>query len=605
MTGSTLPLEVVTLVKADGRLLAYTQETLSRILGDLRAGNQNYCLGASGAAFMRAAPAGLLLLDVDYGLNRRLTETFQASQSATAPFGIVLSQGAASYTVSDAYAALGYAGSLGALGDVYAAFWEQADTAKYLLEGGDGSLVKSGGLFGSQAASLKTLAASGELSLTSTADEVQLSVAPLASAGGVSLLQDSRTLKGLTAGAGISIQDGASLTLSAAGLQASSLLPGYNVNISPEGQNLRISTGPLLSAGSGTELLHTNLDLDGNPASQVVKSLDAGSGIALDPTGNVVSVRTSVPFANIGSSSAQDVLTGNGFRRIAGAAGVTVSTLPDAQTLEVSGSALETRLTALEAAPITGNSSLVQHSVPSEFLDNVTVRGVLSVGQDSSNWILQARSDGIDCNQPLSASSLTAPEITSLDTRVTTLASTSGGLTKFDPSTIDYSAQGWTSEPTQPRSWELHWFTDGNRSLPLRIEDNSGLQATTYYPVIPDPNDPSDPSLYTFGPVQYVGLSAKPWCALNVSGSGQILGDKGRVRPSSIIIPSTGIFQVNFSVPYPNFDTDKPVALANGARQDGVSVMDLYWVSATELTVSMRGSIADNLYNGNFTLLVH
>ena len=68
---------------------SYTAPELEALATHLIAANQAYVV-SDGVLFSRAGLVFLLLVDVEAGANRRLTEMFELSADAARPFGVVL-----------------------------------------------------------------------------------------------------------------------------------------------------------------------------------------------------------------------------------------------------------------------------------------------------------------------------------------------------------------------------------------------------------------------------------------------------------------------------------------------------------------------------------
>ena len=134
---------------------SFTAPELEALAAHLIAANQAY-VESDGVLFWRAGLALLLIVDVAITTNRRLTEMFELSADAARPFGVVLRQGASTYSLIEAIRSLGY---FVADNTTRPELWMQS----YALGAADvveaGQLVLDTGSWNARAARLRTLTA--------------------------------------------------------------------------------------------------------------------------------------------------------------------------------------------------------------------------------------------------------------------------------------------------------------------------------------------------------------------------------------------------------------------------------------------------------------
>jgi hypothetical protein len=177
------------LTKASGTTVSFTEAELAQITVQLAAAGQARCSGAQGITHVLVGTSGLLSVDSEWVIGRRLLELHTLEALPANPFGLVFSHGAAQRTLHEALLASGFLGSAPAtLADVYM-LQTNAEARVYLAEG---QLVAEQGVFDTQPAVLKTLVAGANVTLVedeasvtiSSSGTVQTVQPPLALANG-------------------------------------------------------------------------------------------------------------------------------------------------------------------------------------------------------------------------------------------------------------------------------------------------------------------------------------------------------------------------------------------------------------------------------------
>ena len=157
--------------RVSGLPKSYTAPELEALAAHLIAANQAY-VESDGVLFWRAGLAILLIVDVEAGANRRLTEMFELSADAARPFGVVLRQGASTYSLIEAIRSLGY---FVADNTTLPELWMQS----YALGAADvveaGQLVLDTGSFNARAARLRTLTAGEGVTISTSGNELVVS----------------------------------------------------------------------------------------------------------------------------------------------------------------------------------------------------------------------------------------------------------------------------------------------------------------------------------------------------------------------------------------------------------------------------------------------
>ena len=100
---------MATLVRKDYSTVNWTSNELDQILAYLTAGRATGCNDGSDIFFMAASPY-LLIVDVTFGINRKLTELFDLRTDPTMPFNLRFEQDQVYFSLSDALYACGYTG---------------------------------------------------------------------------------------------------------------------------------------------------------------------------------------------------------------------------------------------------------------------------------------------------------------------------------------------------------------------------------------------------------------------------------------------------------------------------------------------------------------
>jgi hypothetical protein len=109
------------LSKHDGTIVEFPTAELAQALAHLVAGGNTRCQGQSGVTLISAGGTGLLLVDTSWHIGRRLVETFTVVSEASFPFGVAFQQGSSMFTLSQALAGSGYAGTVDDLESVFMA----------------------------------------------------------------------------------------------------------------------------------------------------------------------------------------------------------------------------------------------------------------------------------------------------------------------------------------------------------------------------------------------------------------------------------------------------------------------------------------------------
>ena len=165
-----------TLIKADGTSHSWTAQDLSAILARMIAAEQAVCVGAEGVAMMNARD-GLLLVDAEWVIGRRLTELFTAEARSGQPYGVGFLANSTVFSVHAALEACGYSGvPVSSLAAVHMVFYD-AGSSKYAEDASAAGvkLVKSGGVLGGDSAKIRTLVAGTGVTLDGGTDSVTIS----------------------------------------------------------------------------------------------------------------------------------------------------------------------------------------------------------------------------------------------------------------------------------------------------------------------------------------------------------------------------------------------------------------------------------------------
>lgn len=166
-----------TLIKADGSTHSWTAEDLSAVLARMIAGGQAVCVGANGIAMMNARD-GLLLVDAEWVIGRRLTELFTVEARSGQPYGIGFINDSVVVSVNTALESCAYSGIIPItdLAQVHMVYYD-AGSSKYAQDASASGvkLVKSEGVLGGDSAKIKTLLAGTGVTLDGGTDSVTIS----------------------------------------------------------------------------------------------------------------------------------------------------------------------------------------------------------------------------------------------------------------------------------------------------------------------------------------------------------------------------------------------------------------------------------------------
>ena len=165
------------LIKASGDTHSWTALELGAILARMLASEQVLCVGAEGIAFMNARD-GLLLVDAEWTIGRKLTESFTVEARSGQPYGIGFISGATVVSVNAALSQCGYSGTtpVANLASVYMLYFD-VSSAKYAQNAtvsGVG-LIQSEGILGGASAKIKTLIAGSGVTLDGGTNSVTVS----------------------------------------------------------------------------------------------------------------------------------------------------------------------------------------------------------------------------------------------------------------------------------------------------------------------------------------------------------------------------------------------------------------------------------------------
>ena len=162
--------------------ISYSTAELDRILAHLTAASTQSTLGYDDVWFAAASPF-LLIVDVRWSVNRRLSELFEIAIDRTKPFNLRFVSDEAVLDLTDAMYACGYTGSallnLPQLAGVYMAIYRsQSGAGDYATNVGRGIQLVAEGGGDNQAARIRSLRGSGALqvSLSPEGDSVDFSI---------------------------------------------------------------------------------------------------------------------------------------------------------------------------------------------------------------------------------------------------------------------------------------------------------------------------------------------------------------------------------------------------------------------------------------------
>ena len=260
---------MATLQRYDGTSVVHADSDLDSIIAHLVAANASGT-GNGDDVFFMCSPPSLLIMDLNWQINRRFSELFQASTNMNQLFFLQFENDQDYYDLPDALAKCGYAGvlpqSAADLPSVYMALYESGlvGASKAINVGSGDSLVAFGGTI-TEPAQIKGLQAGPGVLLSDTGTDINIAAQPptFSSLGaGTPILDYSSTpshiyLNTLQAGAGIS------LAKTAGAVQIS-------------------STAILNSTGTGASLVQ------GTPGA--IKSLLGAQGVVVTSATNTVTV---------------------------------------------------------------------------------------------------------------------------------------------------------------------------------------------------------------------------------------------------------------------------------------------------------------------------
>ena len=259
--------------------MVYSDSDLESIIAHLMAANASGTGNGDNVYFMCAAPS-LLIMDLNWQINRRFSELFQASANMNQLFFLQFENDHDYYNLPDALAKCGYAGVLpqeaADLPSVYMAYYDSG------LEGGNKaisigtseSLVAFAGTI-TEPGHIKGLMAGPGVLLSDTGTDINIAAQPpsVSSLGAGTQILDPRSspsqifLNTLQAGVGISLakiagaaQISSTAILNSTGTGATlvqgtpgaikSLLGGQGVVVTSDTQSVTVSLGPTLTANS-------------------------------------------------------------------------------------------------------------------------------------------------------------------------------------------------------------------------------------------------------------------------------------------------------------------------------------------------------------------
>jgi hypothetical protein len=155
------------LTKASGVTVSYTDAELAQITLQLAAAGQARCSSSQGITHVLVGTSGLLSVDSEWVIGRRLLELQHSIEALPAnPFGLALSHGAAHRTLHEALLGSGYlGGNPETLAEVFM-LQTNGEAKSYLTEG---ELAADPGVFDVQPAVLKAL-------VTITEDEATVTI---------------------------------------------------------------------------------------------------------------------------------------------------------------------------------------------------------------------------------------------------------------------------------------------------------------------------------------------------------------------------------------------------------------------------------------------
>jgi hypothetical protein len=183
---------MATLVRKDYSTVNWTSNELDQILAYLTAGRATGCNDGSDIFFMAASPY-LLMVDVTFGINRKLTELFDLRTDPTMPFNLRFEQNQVYYSLADALYACGYTGQAVAtsadLARVYMALYDSGQGMGFADNIGTGvQLVADSG--NPQSAKIRSLTAGRYIQLNQGTDAITVSTPiDVVSGAGISVVK--------------------------------------------------------------------------------------------------------------------------------------------------------------------------------------------------------------------------------------------------------------------------------------------------------------------------------------------------------------------------------------------------------------------------------
>jgi hypothetical protein len=291
------------LTKASGTTVCFTEAELAQITVQLAAAGQARCSGSQWITHVLAGTSGLLSVDSEWVIGRRLLELHTLEALPANPFGLAFSHGAAQRTLHEALLASGYLGSAPAtLAEVHM-LQTNGEARVYLAEG---QLVAEQGVFDMQPAALKTLVAGANVALAEDESTVTIS-----SSGVVQTVQPPLTL----ADGDLTIDLAAYATVAELAEKQNALAVEEPLNLTSDVLSLDVDALQAPDVGGGRPLIHND---------QVLR-LRAGSNLfTLD---QYAQNRLDVGVVD---SPALDVVTANGLNLGGVDVGATLTNLSDA-----------------------------------------------------------------------------------------------------------------------------------------------------------------------------------------------------------------------------------------------------------------------------------
>ena len=260
---------MATLQRYDGTSVAYADSDLDSIIAHLVAANASG-RGNGDNVFFMCSPPSLLIVDLNWQINRRFSELFQASANVNLMFYLQFENDQDYYDLPDAFVKCGYAGVLpqtaADLPSVCVALYESGlvGASKSIAIGSGGSLVEFGGAI-TEPAQIKGLLAGPGVILSDTGTDINITAQPPS----VSAL-----------GGGTPILD---YSTNVSHIYLNTLLAGAGISLAKTAGSAQISSAALLnSTGTGVSLVQ------GSPGA--IKSLLGAQGVAVTSDSNTVTV---------------------------------------------------------------------------------------------------------------------------------------------------------------------------------------------------------------------------------------------------------------------------------------------------------------------------